>query len=154
MTKYCKTCGFLDPKRPVCLLRGEQVDATADFCSKHQEIEFYENCPICGKPIYNTNAIVDVLPTGGFRYLHLSCAQALNTCLTCKHGDICEFQTNPDPMPKMVNKTIRQGNMMMQTTVANPSRIEKYCFNCRCFSQEFGCLKQNKCCDGKWEEAV
>lgn len=152
MNKYCKTCGFLDPTRPVCLLRGEQVDATADFCSKHQIPIYIGKCNICGKDVYDTNCVIDSEEPHSI--YHLVCAKAINTCSTCTFGKACEFRTNPDPMPQMVNKTIRQGNMIMQQTVPNPSRIEKFCYNCTCFSMEYGCMKQNNCCDGKWEEAV
>ena len=150
--KKCKTCGFLDPARNICPIMRLQVDPTADFCSKHIELQECGTCPICGKPIYNTNLLLDLQEDGSVRSLHLTCGQSLNTCATCKHASVCEFETNPDPMPKMVNQTTRQGNMVLQTTVKNPSRIEKFCFKCQCFDKEIGCLKENNCCKGNWEE--
>lgn len=152
MNKYCKTCGFLDPTQPVCRIFRIQVDPNADFCSKHQLKTEVEHCEKCGSPILGGSVLDE--KDNELRFLCIQCAKVLNTCASCKMGQTCEFRTNPDPMPQMVNKTIRQGNMIMQQTVPNPSRIEKFCYNCTCFSMEYGCMKQNNCCDGKWEEAI
>lgn len=149
--KLCKTCGYLHPQQPICQLRGEQVDPNADFCSKHQVVYEVETCAICGQPIYNTNLLLDVQEDGSVRYIHLACGRALNTCSTCKHRGRCEFETNPDPMPKVVMQTVRQGNMVMQTQVRNPDRIRKFCHECPCFDPENECLKQFNCC-GKYVE--
>ena len=152
MMKKCKTCGYLHPQQPICQLRGGQVDANADFCSKHQEIYEVETCAICGRPIYNINLLLDVQEDGSVRYIHLACGKALNTCATCANLQVCEFDTNPDPTPKVVMQTVRQGNMVMQTQVRNPSRVEKFCKECSCFSPDFGCFKENNCCKDGYEE--
>lgn len=149
--KYCKTCGFLDPTRPVCLLRGEQVDATADFCSKHQVPIPLGKCAICKQEVYDTNCVMDAEEP--YRIYHFTCAKALNTCSTCALAQTCEFHNNPDPMPKVVMQTSRQGNMVMQQQVQNPARVEKFCHSCSCFDSENGCLKQFNCC-GNWNERV
>ena len=153
MTKinYCRNCGYLLSKG-VCQLNGQRVNPNEDFCSKHQEIFVVADCAVCGKPICNVNLLLDVQEDGSVRYIHLECGKALGTCRTCANVATCEFETNPDPMPKVVMQTVRQGNMVMQTQVKNPSRIEKFCHNCQCFNPDFGCFKENGCCDGKWKE--
>lgn len=151
--KLCKTCGYLHPQQPICQLRGEQVDPNADFCSKHQEIYEVETCAICGRPIYNINLLLDVQEDGSVRYLHFACGKALNTCATCANSQACEFDTNPDPMPKVVMQTVRQGNMVMQTQVRNPDRINKLCLKCNCYKDGF-CCKEYNCCSNYSEMAA
>jgi hypothetical protein len=48
-------------------------------------------------------------------------------------------------------KEIRQGNMIAQQQVQNPERIRQTCQKgCKCWDEEFGCLKSNGCC-GNWK---
>lgn len=75
------------------------------------------------------------------------CMAASGTCNLCVNAAICEFNTNPSPLPKEVQKVIRQGNMTVQTVVQNPDRIDITCRKlCKCFSEDLGCLKQFGCC--------
>ena len=153
MMKKCKNCLYLHPQQPICALGLGEVDPATDYCPKFltrdSEIGY---CSICHQPVYTNNGVIDLLEGDNFRVLHLNCAKQLNKCQTCANLQICEFDTNPDPMPKVVMQTVRQGNMVMQTQVKNPSRIEKFCHNCQCFSPDFGCFKENGCCDGKCKE--
>ena len=84
-----------------------------------------------------------------------NCFNATKTCAMCVHGNSCEFETNPDPTPKQVQQTIRQGNMTLQAIVKNPSRIETFCAGgCPCFNPEFGCLKENGTCEKYTERNI
>ena len=75
------------------------------------------------------------------------CMAASGTCAFCVQSTQCEFESNPSPLPKQVQKTIRQGNMVIQTVVQNPERIDITCRKlCKCFSEDLGCLKQFGCC--------
>lgn len=62
----------------------------------------------------------------------------------------CEFETNPSTIPKVVQQRIQQGPMTSIVQVKNPTRVEMFCKNCKCFDEEFGCLKENSCC-GDWQ---
>ena len=156
MKKICKNCLYLHPQQPICTLGLGEVDPATDYCPKFltrdSEIGY---CAICHQPVYTTNGVIDPLEGDNYRILHRECAKALNTCQTCANSHICEFDTNPDPMPKIVMQTVRQGNMTMQTQVRNPSRVEKFCKECFCFDPNFGCFKENNCCkDGYREQGV
>jgi hypothetical protein len=50
----------------------------------------------------------------------------------------CEFETNPSPIPKQIQKTVRQGNVQMQTVMDNPERIEAFCHKCPCWCDACG----------------
>lgn len=82
----------------------------------------------------------------------VECYRKWDTCALCIHGSKCAFETDPSPLPKIVQKTIRQGNMTVQQTVKNPDRIRELCqFSCPCFDEEFGCFKENGYCT-KYQE--
>lgn len=108
-------------------------------------------CSICGRPCFK-DAIVSVEPI-----IYAMCAQCYSqcgTCAMCKEAHICDFETNSSSLPKQVQQTSRQGNMVMQTVVKNPERIRITCEKgCKCWSDEFGCLKQNGSC-GNYEEVI
>ena len=144
----CNTCGYCDAARKACALYGRMIDVNADYCSKHVKLDNLEFCAICGNPI--VGGVYDV---DSDNYLHLECARKLGTCATCVKSQICEFDTNPDPTPKAIMQTMRQGNMTIQQQVRNPDRIEKFCKDCACFCAENGCLKQNGCC-AQWQKKM
>lgn len=104
-----------------------------------------DKCDYCGQ------APMELLDTEGTQYC-VRCYKKCNTCLMCVHGSKCEFETNPSPLPKQVQKTIRQGNMVAQTVIKNPDRIRELCqFSCPCFDEDFGCFKENGIC-GNYQE--
>ena len=108
-----------------------------------------ENCEVCGQPII-TKTIIDITEEGNFYYLCEDCSAKTGTCLTCKIREECEFETNPSTIPKVVQQRIQQGPMTSIVQVKNPARVEMFCKSCKCFDEEFGCLKENGCC-GDWQ---
>lgn len=103
------------------------------------------NCDLCGQPILS-GGIYD----NGKIYC-AKCGPQLGHCATCRHRTICTFETDPSPVPKMIQQTVRQGNMMSSFPVKNPNRIEITCKKgCGCWNEEFGCLREFMACD-KWE---
>lgn len=148
--KFCNTCACCDKIKEMCLYYGTHIDIAKDFCSKHADsLEF---CDICGKPIV-TSSFLQQDDEGNWVKICNQCNNLLNTCQLCTCAHVCEFETNPDPMPKTIVKTIQQGNMVMQTQIKNPDRIAKFCYGCPCWmgdgidacGKEFniGCCKQN-----------
>lgn len=76
-----------------------------------------------------------------------NCFSMAGTCGLCENGTLCDFETNPSPLPKQVQKVIRQGNAIIQTVVKNPERIRETCLkNCPCCDPNFGCFKENGTC--------
>lgn len=144
MIKKCKSCGFLDLAQNICQLFRIIMNPEEDYCSKHQERSEIKFCEACGNPIVGKSILI---PDGDtYHELCFSCDAALYTCAFCKNNKGCDFETNPSPLPKQVQRQFRQGNMITVTTVMNPERIEITCKkNCSCFSPDFGCMKQNDC---------
>ena len=104
-----------------------------------------ENCEVCGQPII-AKTVIDITEEGKFYYLCEECSAKTGTCFTCKMREECEFETNPSTIPKVVQQRIQQGPMTSIVQVKNPTRVEMFCKNCKCFDEEFGCLKENGCC--------
>lgn len=152
MEKFCRTCAILDPKLQKCRMFGHDVNPATDFCSKH-DTELL-TCELCGNLMPRKNAILCVRKGAPNRLLCEACMSRLGTCQTCKSGNICSFETDPSPLPKVIQKQVRQGNMTAITQVRNPERIEITCKKgCPCYDPELECLKQFGTC-GKCEDIV
>lgn len=150
--RYCITCGLADLTQSVCQLTGTPIaDPQKEYCSKH--IRELQHCEWCGTPVI-VPIIYAVKHNDNFMEEHLICHNCLKKsglCPTCAHSAHCDFEENPIALPKQVQKQIRQGNQVMITTVVNPDRIRETCQkNCKCFSEEFGCLRQNNQTCGEW----
>ena len=102
-------------------------------------------CETCGRP---TEQQV-LCPDGdNWHILCSNCAAQLNTCAFCKKVNVCTFETDPSPLPKMIQKQFRQGPMITVTEVMNPERIRQTCEKgCDCFDAEFGCMRQFHYCE-------
>ena len=97
-------------------------------------------CDYCGSPV---STIVDTECNCSC----VNCYQQFYTCRACEMGSICEFETNPSSLPKVVSQTIRQGPAVLQTQVKNPQRIEEFCHKCLCWNTDEGyCGKEDLLC--------
>lgn len=136
---YCPTCALAGLKTPeVCALNNQRVTSD-DYCSWHHRD--LQKCSICGNIILSDGIISEN------HLICRNCFSNLESCSVCRFSNICEFETNPSPLPKAISKQIRQGNMTAVTQVMNPERIRITCKQgCRCFDSKNGCLKQNGSC--------
>lgn len=102
-------------------------------------------CETCGR---QTDQQV-LCPDGdNWHILCPNCASQLNTCSFCKNVQTCVFETDPSPIPKMIQRRIQQGPMVTVTTVKNPERIRQICMNgCPCYDSEFDCMRQFNYCE-------
>lgn len=106
------------------------------------------NCGMCGAPIVGSDLIYDT--QSGNIYCR-KCAPYVRTCYNCLDGNVCDFQTNPSPLPKQVQMRQQMGNTVVSQVVTNPERVKITCQNgCHCYSEELGCVKefcmQNRFC--------
>lgn len=151
MNKLCKTCILGDKIKRVCGLSNVPIDPDKDFCSHHAtSIEQMNKCEICGNPILITGELLAQDDEGNWHIYCRNCDRLLKTCQSCNKYQICAFETDPNPMPKVVVKTIQQGNAVMQAQVKNEERIKLFCHSCACWDEECGCLKEfNMGCEKK-----
>lgn len=141
--KYCATCAFRAQDGAHCGLDGREIIPKSDFCSRHNASP--HQCEICGRFILD-GSILD-RENEQYHELCMDCFKALKTCPTCDCKN-CDFETNPIQIPKVVMQNIRQGNMLMQTQVRNPERINATCRNgCPCWTDGNGCGRELNGCE-------
>lgn len=112
-------------------------------------------CGECHKPLRNlaTDGVIAISRNGKkSKLLCASCLAALSTCARCKNNITCSYQSYTGPEPKIINKTIRQGNMVMQTQIPNPEVVDKTCGKCLCNYTDLGCMRQQGYCGNLFVE--
>lgn len=140
----CKTCGarqdrFGTPAISVCA-RFNITVTEDDFCKWH--LKDLPQCNMCGRQILgNLTYLAD-----HDIWICQDCEAQLYTCRTCANRE-CTYETDPSPLPKQIRRTVRQGNMMIQTPGRNPDREAITCQKgCHCYSPGQGCLRTNGAC--------
>ena len=144
-TKSCFTCAFRPLNPQQCPLIGYQyADDRNQVCPYW--IDELPKCEVCGRIDPNYVLFLNKDETG---YIPVcsKCKALSGTCGGCSKSSTCDFETNPSPIPKAVEKRIQQGNQIMITQIKNPSRIDVTCrVNCSCFSEENGCCREYNTC--------
>ena len=127
--KICENCALY--RQNICALNGQQRNKD-DYCPDFKK--YLNICDCCGKEHLQSY----LCSWNNENYITLcgTCFQAASTCDLCVNESTCAFEQDPSPIPKQIMKNIRQGNMMMQTSVKNPERVDKFCTNCHCFNVE------------------
>lgn len=139
--RTCKECAYFDDMR--CKISGQPAIshniACASFSSQRYE------CDICHRQIHHTEVIYD---SKSNKIVCSDCCNRLSTCDNCHNGPVCLFETDPSPLPKQIQKQIRQGNMIGQTIIKNPDRTLITCKKgCPCWDAETeSCNKQLRYC--------
>ena len=150
--KSCFNCGYRQLDTTKCPLIGYSYpndETAAPVCPYW--VDELNTCGVCGQIIAGQALRIFESADGTFKLLCDRCKNASGTCLACVKNADCDFETNPSPIPKAVEKRFQQGPMIRVEQVPNPERIDSTCrINCECFSEEFGCLRQNGTC-GKYE---
>ena len=134
--KHCDTCLLADKVQNVCRASNLPIDPFKDYCSKHVE-EVYP-CYLCGHHIIG-KSFITYNPHGD---IIIACENCIKTtCRACSKASVCEFETNPDPMPKVIVERANANGMIIQHQVKNPERVKKFCHSCYCWHEESGCMK-------------
>lgn len=139
--RTCKECAYFDDMR--CKISGQPAIshnvACASFSSQRYE------CDVCHRQIHHTKVIYD---SKSNKIVCSDCCNRLSTCDNCHNGPVCLFETDPSPLPKQIQKQIRQGNMFGQTIIKNPDRVRETCQKgCPCWDTETeSCNKQLRYC--------
>lgn len=139
---YCQVCTLFNKNKNLCLLNNRVVNPATDYCSKLTREAIH--CELCNnitlKPIFTSDG-------EQWHSFCSKCIESLSSCNFCHNANICEFETNPDSMPKVVIQQQRNPMGYMQTQIRNPAREEKFCHNCRCWSTEYqSCNRQFNYC--------
>ena len=151
-SKNCAHCGFASLNAQQCPVIGTPIDLAANTACHYytKEITY---CAFCNQPIVKPKYIIKSPKQHRFLTICENCSNLVGTCRTCDKSQSCDFETNPSPLPKAVQKRFQQGNQIIVTTVKNDERVKETCAkNCECFCQETQtCLREIGGCD-KYEE--
>lgn len=140
--KVCTDCALLRYNNGICPYFQESFTSEDRACPKF--ISSLVKCDVCGK--FTPTAVWE-LDGDIIHQWCQNCAEHSGCCLTCNRNSLCAFETDPNPLPKVIQQHTRQGNTVTVTQVKNPKRIEVTCAEkCKCYSKELGCLKEHGCC--------
>ena len=143
--RTCGQCALMQQNGGMCPLFNQPMSPDELGCPAFASELF--TCEICGQQVPTRGRIIDVSDENDLHFFCASCKKHCNHCPSCVNAQNCSFETDPSPLPKTIQQQIRQGNMVQIMTVRNPSRIEITCKKgCPCFSEEFGCSRQNNSC--------
>lgn len=141
----CKTCAYLGTTNTgsdACVLYKKIIDKDKDFCSTHEKAQDHITCQICKRSLNASNIII-YQGEDYELYLCDSCAARMGTCATCNYQNECGFR-NDHSEPQVINQTVQNGFMTMQTQVKNPHLIEKHCISCRCsYGGKGNCIRDD-----------
>lgn len=137
MFPTCNSCALTTQDGYHCAITSSEVKPFEDSCSRHTRTVTF--CEICNMPILG-NKYIELIGDV-FHVICTTCNSKMYTCQLCNKGQECLFLTDPSSIPKMINKTIRQGNMIMQTQVRNPEREKITCHKCNCWIDDM-CQKE------------
>ena len=144
-TKTCGSCALMQHNGGVCPVFETAQPQDHPGCQYHT-FELHP-CVLCGNHMSKDNQFIDITEPDNMIIYCGNCKQHISHCPTCVNVKECRFETDPSPLPKVVQREIRQGNMISVTQVMNPERIRQTCQNgCLCFSEEFGCSRQINYC--------
>ena len=151
-TKSCSTCAYRTLNPQQCPLIGyNYAEGEKQSCPYHTTELVY--CARCGNIIPKRNYMLTHYSDGTWKPTCEKCIKLSGTCGGCSKSSTCDFETNPSPIPKAVEKRFQQGNFTRIETVKNPDRIRETCQkNCDCFLENFGCCRELNTC-GNFEGA-
>lgn len=125
----CATCGYKFPQSLTCRRTGQNI--TLDFYCAEWTDELF-NCELCGHPIA-IEMVWESELTHDHHLICQECFRSFSTCRMCESGRSCAFQDDTT-LPKQVQRTVRQGNMVMSNLVPNPELVDKTCkAGCKCY---------------------
>lgn len=143
MEKICEMCGLTNGRK--CLVLGIEIDPKSPACAYYDSNP--SRCEICGQVILKEQTIIHIDNLGG--PIHITCekcAARVSSCAGCKNAQACRFDTDPSPLPKIIQQRVQQGSVIMMNQVKNPDRIAITCeegcpcwdFNERACNRDFG----------------
>lgn len=136
----CNTCAYYS--NSTCNLTRRPASPDHSSCAARISKDKIGPCDLC----HSTSTLHVAIAANNTYLLCPNCFSSLGTCRTCASQPTCSFETDPNPLPKLVQKRIQQDNMVQVITVPNPERISALCTSCPCYNPEGYCNKECNTC--------
>ena len=133
--RTCNECVYCGGT--ICAVTQQPTTPNNNACASFSNVPY--ECAICHRPIFHKDVIYDSKTN---QIVCHTCCDRLSSCNNCDNGRTCLFESSPSKTPKQIQKQFRQGNMIGQTVIKNPDRIEETCKkDCPCWDSI------NECCN-------
>ena len=142
--RACGDCALMQHGGGVCPVY-KTARAPTDIGCLYHTTELHL-CAICGNHMPKDNQLIDMTNPEDIVIYCRGCKQHINHCPTCANSKECRFETDPSSIPKIIQKEIRQGNMVQIMTVKNPERIKITCPTCPCYHNGSECCREFNFC--------
>ena len=141
MERKCGDCALKALKNGMCPVFNADMEGHSGCPYFTTEIT---RCNICGNIILTDSYLQE--EDGVFHVICRNCVTG-HPCRTCKEVNQCWFRTDETCQePAYVTVQQRQGNMVVQTQIQNPKRVEATCAQgCPCYNAEHGCMREYGC---------
>ena len=140
----CGSCLLRRAQDGLCSRGGQVVQESEEACRWYVGEQHTATCELCGSVIESRSAVVYPEDT-----VHITCGQCagkMGSCATCIRVKECAFETDPSPIPQVVQKRIQQGPMTQIVQVMNPDRIAITCkMGCACWDNEAEACNKQTC---------
>ena len=136
----CNSCAHFSNSTCTLLRRPASPDLSS--CPAHISKDKIGPCDFCKTPSTLSIAIA----ANNTYLLCPNCFSSLGTCKSCANQLTCSFETDPNPLPKLIQQRIQQGNITQVVTVRNPERIAALCTSCSCYNPEGYCNRECNTC--------
>ena len=140
--KKCGNCILYVQSQNICQLTNQSIDKEKDYCSKHLTQDDVFTCDICSKLCVPFDDVIVNIDGNNFKHLCSNCSATIKTCRVCENMPKCPFETDPNPIPKVIIQEQQFGNGKVQTQIKNPEREKLFCHDCCCWNtDENVCMK-------------
>lgn len=147
----CGSC-LLRSREGLCQTAKRPVNENDEACRWYVDTSNTVECELCGNTILTRDSYLF-----NEDRVHITCGECatkkMGRCATCMCVKECTFETDPSPIPQVVQKRIQQGPMTQIIQVMNPDRIAITCrMGCKCWDNENNiCHKQNSSTCGQYQ---
>ena len=131
----CGQCLRRRTQDGLCTVGQSIVPAAQEACIWYAGEDSTVECELCGGRVFTKNSVIFPEET-----THITCGQCagkMGTCATCICVHECAFETDPSPIPPVIQQRIQQGPMTQIISAMNPERIAITCkAGCKCWDSE------------------
>lgn len=140
---HCGPCLYRSADTKICSVLKKVVNDDDMACQRYADSSYLNTCELCGRQVIRGSEVI-FIEADRPHFTCANCAETAGTCHSCINIKDCRFDSDPSPIPKVVQRQIRQGNVVQIASIQNPERIKITCQKgCECWDPiDSTCRKQ------------